>query len=216
MKRTLRHLLPCLLALLPFPALAAGAAGLYTGNEGHEMAAELLLREDGSYAYALSVGALDEESQGRWEERDGVITLITEPKPVPPRFTPAPAIAASGTEPPPYLLVTLPNGRGLAGIDFTITCADGTRIDGYTQVYGWDFASETCAAPQAITLREPIHAIESPPYPIAPGATALHFHLVPNDLGRVDLTGTLVVIEGEKLTLVRERGQIRFRRTKPR
>ena len=58
-------------------------------------------------------------------------------------------------------------------------CADGTRIDGYTQVYGWDFASETCAAPKAITLREPIHAIESPPYPIAPGATALHFHLVP-------------------------------------
>ncbi len=198
--------------------MAAGAAGLYTGDEGHEVAAQLLLREDGSYAYALSVGALDEESQGRWEERDEAITLITEPKPAPPQFTPAPApaAAASGAEPPPYLLVTLPNGRGIAGIDFTITCADGTRIDGYTQVYGWNFESETCALPQEIALSEPIHAIESPPYPIAPGATALHFHLVPNDIGRVDLTGTLVVIEGEKLTLVSERGQIRFLRAKPR
>lgn len=196
--------------------MAAGAAGLYTGDEGHEVAAQLLLRADGSYAYALSVGALDEESQGRWEERDGAITLITEPKPVPPRLTPAPPITTSSTEPPPYLLVTLPNGRGLAGIEFTITCADGTLISGYTQVYGWNFQSETCAQPREIALREPIHAIESQPYPIAPGAMALHFHLVPNDLGRVDLTGTLVVIEGEKLTLVSDRGQIRFRRAKPR
>lgn len=191
--------------------MAAGPVGLYRGNEGPEVAAELALRADGSYAYALAVGALDEESQGRWEERDGTITLITEPKPVPPRFAPAPP-ATADTGPPPYLSVTLPNGRGLAGIDFVITCADEKQIADYTQSDGWNFGEERCAVPQWIELREPIHDIASERYPIAPGAKTLHFILTPNDIGHVDLTGATVQIAGDALVLSRAEGQIRFRR----
>lgn len=216
------RLLPLLLALLlallsAMPAYAASPAGLYRADEGPEVAAQLLLREDGSYAYALAYGALDETSQGRWTTKGDTVTLTTDPKPKPAEFvaaTPASTDQGSADTPPAYLTVTLPNGRGLAGIDFTITCVDGIQITGYTQSDGWSRGAEWCGSPQWIQLLEPIHEIESQPLPIAPDATALHFVLVPNDIGRIDLTGATAVIEGDRLTLSRDRGSIRFVRVK--
>ena len=62
------------LLLLSMPALA-GMEGHYRAKAGPDVAAELLLRPDGSFAYALSAGALDEVSQGRWQDRDGTVVL---------------------------------------------------------------------------------------------------------------------------------------------
>lgn len=196
---------------------ATPAAGFYRGDAGHEVAVELLLAEDGTYYYALSVGALDEESRGRWEEHDGTITLITDPKPVPPRFallTDTTQPVRTVQEPAPYILVTLPNGRGLPGIDFTVGCADGTTISDYTQVDGWGTVDEGpgCDNPQWVELHEAIHDIHSERLPIAAGTKFLRFQLIPNDVGRIDLTGAIASIEGDRLLLLQERGLIRFRR----
>jgi hypothetical protein len=199
-----------------FPAVAmAGPAGLYRSNQ-MEVAGELNLREDGSFTYALSAGALDELSQGRWKAEGNTVTLTTDPLPKPAQFSTGPSlIAKEGDEEPlPYLYVSLPGGRGLAGIDFTITCRDGGRIDAYTQSNGWSPDGAVCDTPQWIELSEPIHGIFSERFSIAPGATALHFVLIPNDIGIIDLTGATAVIEGDRLTLSRNPGVISFRREK--
>lgn len=196
------------LLLLSMPALA-GMEGHYRAKAGPDVAAELLLRPDGSFAYALSAGALDEVSQGRWQDRDGTVVLTTEPKPVPPQFAAAEAKPAADA---PFLSVTWPNGRGIAGIDFRIACADGNLVEDYTQSDGWRFGEEPCAQPQWIELEEPIHAIRSPRYPIPLGTRALRFVLVPNDLGHIDLTGATVTVHGDELVLTREDGTIRFQR----
>lgn len=217
-------ILPFRTALLAFALIlptaspaATPAAGLYRGDAGHEVAAELLLGEDGTYYYALSVGALDEESRGRWEEHDGVITLITDPKPVPPRFallTDPNEPVRTMQDPPPYLLVTMPNGRGVPGIDFIVHCADGTTISDYTQVDGWGTVDEGpgCDNPQWVELHEAIHDIHSEPIVIPAGTKSLHFRLIPNDVGLVDLTSAIASIEGDSLLLMQERGLLRFRR----
>lgn len=208
--RVCAPLLALVLACGALPAVAmAGPAGLYR-TDRMEVAGELLLREDGTYAYALSVGALDEASQGRWSAQGDTLTLTTDPVPRPARFTTGPALAlpAGDKEPLPYLAVTLPGGRGLAGIDFTITCRDGQRVDGWSP----DSPGPPCDTPQWIELFEPIHAVRSERFPIPAGAGALHFVLVPNDIGIIDLTGATAVIAGDRLTLSRNPGVIGFRR----
>ena len=203
------HLGSLSLLLLCAPALA-GAEGRYRAQEGPDVAAELLLRPDGSFAYALAAGALDEASQGTWRDANGTIVLTTEPRPVPPHFETATTEPGADT---PFLSVTWPNGRGIAGIDFRLACADGTTVESYTQYDGWNPDGAPCATPQWIELQEPIHAIQSPRYPIPAGVTALHFVLIPNDLGHVDLTGATATLDGDALILTRTDGTIRFRRT---
>ena len=200
-----------------FPVAAqAGPAGLYRSTE-MEIGAQLLLREDGTYAYALSVGALDEQSRGRWSAEGNIVTLTTDPKPKPAVFTTGPALSVpeGDTEPLPYLYVSLPGGRGVAGIDFTVICRDGSRVDAYTQSDGWSpDDGPVCDTPLSIELYEPIHSVRSKRFPIAPGATALHFVLIPNDIGLIDLSGAIALIEGDRLTLSRNPGTIRFLRSK--
>src|SRR4051794_34538740 len=94
------------------PALAKDAAvGRYRLTAGPDVAAELLLHEDGRFEYALAEGALDEHAAGRWVRRGETLVLTTSPRPVPPVFSAAPRGApARGA---PTLRVTWPNGRGI-------------------------------------------------------------------------------------------------------
>ena len=189
-------------------AAVAGAAGVYRADEGPELAAELLLRADGTYAYAMAVGALDERSQGRWREADGAISFVTEPKPVSPEFRRAAQQPAEVDS--PFLLVTWPNGRGIAGIDFRIVFDEGHPITGYTQEDGWAWPAGETRIPRAIELAEPIHGVTAPPFAIEQGSKAFHFELVPNDLGVVDFGEASARIVGNRLLLQRPDGTIKF------
>ena len=199
-------LLAPLALTLASPSMAEEARH-YRAAEGPDVAAELILQADGTFSYALSAGALDETSQGSWTRDGGTVTFTTEPKPVAPQFE-----AAEGTQDKnaAYLLVTWPNGDGIAGIDFRIGCSDGNVVEGYTQYYGWSFSDEPCDQPQWIELSEPIHRVQSPRYAIAPGLQSLRYVLLPNDMGLVDLTGATASIDGEKLLLRHPEGMIRF------
>lgn len=200
------------LALVTPQAGIAGAEGLYRADEGHELAAELVLRPDGTYGYALSYGSLDEASQGRWREEGGIIRFVTEPRPTPPEFKLAERKLESErtASADMFLTVTWPNGRGIAGIDFRIGFDSGDPIEDYTQYDGWQWPEQEHRTPRWIELAEPVHGIISHRFPIGPGTEALNFVLVPNDFGRIDLTGATATLTGDRLVLHREDARIKF------
>ncbi len=174
------------------------------------MASELVLRADGTYAYWLMAGALDEASEGRWTLADGQLSLVTEPRPVPPEFR---QVGASAEGTGFRLEVNWPSGRGIAGIDFRIGLADGQVLEGYTQHDGWQAAEALAADPQWIELEEPVNTIRSGRIALPLHTRVLRFVLLPNDLGKVDLTGATIEVEGKGLTLHRREGAMPFVRT---
>lgn len=208
-----RLLLPAILLLLSLssPGWAQASApdfvGGYRLQGGPDVASELILRADGTYAYWLMAGALDEASEGRWTLADGRLSLVTEPRPVPPEFRQA-EFSPEGSA--LRLEVNWPNGRGIAGIDFRIGLADGHVLEAYTQHDGWEAAGQLADEPQWIELEEPVHNILSGRIALPPHARTLRFILLPNDLGRVDLTGATIEADGKELTLRRQEGAMVF------
>ncbi|WP_324741211.1 hypothetical protein U8326_14935 [Tsuneonella sp. CC-YZS046] len=188
-------------------APAPDFAGSYRLQGGPDVASELVLRGDGTYAYWLIAGALDEASEGRWTLAGGQLSLVTEPRPVPPEFRQA-ELSPEGSV--LRLDVNWPNGRGIAGIDFRIGLADGQVLEGYTQHDGWQGAGQLAAEPQWIELGEPVNNILSGRIALPPHTRMLRFTLLPNDLGRVDLTGATIEVERERLTLHRREGAMPF------
>ena len=187
------------MALLALPAHAQdNAAGEYRDEDSFEKFHGLLLRPDGTFAYALSIGALDQRSGGSWEQQGDTVTLTTSPTPVAPLFRQA---DPDESESAPFVLVSWPNGQGIPGVDITLGCTDGTTLTDYTQYDGWSPPAGECDGPQWIELVEGIHDIRSPRYPIADGARGLRFVLVPNDFGVVDLTGATGKLDGDRLVM---------------
>jgi hypothetical protein len=193
-------------------SVAARAADAVVGHyrlaAGPDTAAELLLRADGKFEYALAEGALDERAQGRWTRQGDVLVLATVPRPVPPLFRLAPRSAPAPNA--PYLRVTSPDGHGIGGVDFRIGFDAGGPIEDYTQESGWTMPPEEHRIPRWIELVEPIYGIVSPRYPIADGMSGtLNFVIVPNDIGVVDFSGVTVdVLPGGLLV---HRGQLQMK-----
>lgn len=190
----------------------ADVAGHYRAAEGPDLASELDLASDGSFAYVLAAGALDERATGHWRLDGNVIRLTTDPRPVPPAFA---AAAASQSEAAPLALsVTWPNGNGIAGVDFVIGFDSGDPVSDYTQQDGWRSAPTETRTPRWIALTEPINRIASPRFPIdASKGNALHFVLIPNDLGVFDFSESEIEPTADGLLLRRPDGRLRFVRT---
>lgn len=171
-------------------------AGEYRATDSFEMYRGLLLRPDGTFAYALSVGALDQRSSGTWTQQGNTFDLVTTPKPVPPEFAQVEAAKGGGA---PFLAVMWPNGRGIAGIDVTLGCEGQEPLYDYTQEDGWSPPSGACARPLWVQLAEPVHDIRSPRFTIETVASGLRFVLQPNSFGVIDLTGARGVVTGDRL-----------------
>ncbi len=65
---------------------AADLAGRYVLRGMGEAASELLLKSDGSYEFALTYGAADWDSKGKWIERDGIVYLNSDSQEQQPPF----------------------------------------------------------------------------------------------------------------------------------
>lgn len=185
--------------------------GSYRLQGGPDVASALILRADGTYAYWLMAGALDEASQGQWFQADGKLVLTTQPTPVAPEFRQGEFTA--GESEGLSLLVSWPGGEGIAGIDFRIGLSDGETVEGYTQRDGWETALQGKSRAEWIELYEPIHRVASPRFAIPERITSLHFVLMPNDMGQVDLSGATVELAGDRLTLHRSEGSMNFIRS---
>ena len=207
-----------LLCLLPLLFLAStpaaserGPAGTYRLVGEPDVASGLRLQPDGRFQYFLSAGALDEQAEGRWNVTGGVVTLTTEPKPVPPAFRPD---ASSRTGAARLAVkVSSPSGAGIAGVDLRIGFDQGEPVDSYTQEDGWSLPDDEKRIPRWIELSVPMHGLASPRFPIdLAGGNALAFTLVPNDLGKVDFTGVRVEVEKKALIVHRGGGRLRYER----
>lgn len=200
----IRWLMAFALVLPAAPAQAQdSAAGEWRDEDSFEKFHGLLLQEDGTFLYALSVGALDQRSQGSWVQQASTVTLTTAPVPVPPEFRPE---QADPDPDAPLVQVDWAHGGGVALIDVTVGCGDGTIAAGYTQLDGWSPPDGECPDPQWLELVEPVNDIRSPRYALAGQAGersgGLHIVLEPNDFGVVDLTGTTGILAGDRLELL--------------
>ncbi|RQO54737.1 hypothetical protein DBR47_21960 [Paucibacter sp. KBW04] len=65
---------------------AAEWVGHYYLKGQMEMGSELLLRADGSFAWMISYGAMDQQAQGRWTLKDQTITLTSAKPSQAPKF----------------------------------------------------------------------------------------------------------------------------------
>lgn len=185
-----------------------GPAGTYRLVGEQDVASGLRLQRDGRFQYFLSAGALDEHSQGQWRSAGGVVTLTTEPKPVPPVFRPEPATRTEAAA--LSVKVSSPGGGGIAGVDLRIGFDEGPPVEDYTQEDGWTLPADEKRTPRWIELKVPMHDFASPRFPIGLAAgNALAFTLVPNDLGVFDFTG--VKVEVAKKALIVHRGRARLR-----
>lgn len=214
----MRHLSAALLLMLasaPLPALAQDAwTGRYVLAEGPDSVGELQLQADGSFRFGMSAGALDTSAEGRWSRSGDGITLRTEPRPV------APAFSLKSAEPADDrgdrgddgfgILVTWPDGKGIAGVDFRITFDDGTEFTGYTQYHGWQSEPDYGHRIVSIQLAEPIHGTVSPMFDIPAGARSFTFVLTPNDMGIADFDNAPAERSGDDLQLHWHGGVLRF------
>ena len=122
MKGLLR-LLPLLLLGAAPAASEPSPAGIYRLVGEQDVASGLRLQPDGRFQYFLSAGALDERAQGRWHVAGATVTLVTEPKPVPPVFE---LSSSAKTRAAPFgVKVVWPDGRGIAGVDLRLGLDDG-------------------------------------------------------------------------------------------
>jgi hypothetical protein len=202
----------CLLSLLlqgAAPASAErGPAGIYRLVGEQDVASGLRLREDGRFQYFLSVGALDEQAEGRWRAADGTVILATEPKPVPPAFERASPGRTGGAL---SVKVSWPGGRGIAGVDLRIGLDGGAVLDGYTQEDGWSLPATEGRTALWIELAVPMHGVRSPRFPIdLKSGNALAFTLNPNDLGKFDFTGVKIEVADKALIVHRDGARLRY------
>lgn len=208
----MRHLSAALVLILmttPLPALADDAwAGQYRLAEGPDSVGELQLDADGSFRFGMSAGALDTAAEGRWSRSGDHITLRTEPRPVAPTFnlTSAKLEDDGGFS----ILVTWPDGKGIAGVDFRIVFDDGTDFTSYTQYTGWQSEPGHGLRIVSIQLAEPIHGTVSQVFDIPAGARDFTFVLTPNDMGIADFDNAPAERSGDDLQLHWRGGVLRF------
>ncbi len=193
--------------ILAQPATArAEIEGRYRTNDGPDVVGLLEIAKDGRFRYQLIAGALDQAAQGRWEKKDGLVRLFTEPKPTPPTFR---ITAVEGGKDKPLARVTWLNGRGIAGIDVRVGFSSGEPVEGYTQEDGWTLPLDESRTPIWIEIAEPIHRIASERSDLLPGQV-IEAIFVPNDLGIVAFDGALVEESTDGVVLHHPWGDMQF------
>ncbi len=192
--------------LFSAPAVAgAPQPGNYRVSEGPDVAGSLAIGADHRFRYGLSAGALDEHAEGSWHRQGAQICLRTEPRPVPAQFALVPAPAAQE----PTLLVTWPNGHGIALVDFVIGFDSGEPLRGYTQDYGWSMPEGDTRQPRWIELGVRMFQLQSPRFALD-GQKTIRAVLTPKDLGTVDFQDHCLEARGKGFVLHRPGGDLRL------
>jgi len=190
-------------ALLGLVAAASPSpVGTWRLHDGPDMASELLIRPDGTFAYFLAAGALDEQAKGRWVREGDCILLTTAPTPKPAQF--AAGAVSKISEAPLRLKVVSPRGEGIPGVDLVVGFAAGEPAESYTQEYGWELSPDEKRQPTWVQFAIPMYGLLSPRFAIDAGkANDLTFVLTPNDLGIPDFEGLQLDVESDRLVMHR-------------
>ena len=188
--------------------------GRYNGNS-FETAMGMIIREDGTFEWGLSVGALDMRAAGTWQQRGDLIVLTSDPRPVAPEF------GWSGMESAPNApllrVVWASNGEPFGYAMVTAKCSNGNVV--YEQVLeeGWSPDGEECDGVETVQLREDIYDVISGEYDLT-GALApaegetIRFDFHRNDLGVADFSGMIGGLENGVLKLSGGRWPLELRK----
>lgn len=202
--------------------------GTYNGNS-FETAMGMIVREDGTFAWGVSVGGLDLRAAGTWETRriEGrdFILFTSDPVPVAPEFGP-PEIIESGYESTPeggplVKVVRASNGEPFVYASVRLTCANGSDFYSDIDAEGWSPPPGECDAPVSLQLQQSNYNVMSPVYDLAetfvvePGQT-IRFEFRANDLGVADFTGMSGLLEDGILRVSGGEWPLELRKNPPR
>lgn len=203
-----------LAAALLIGAAPPPLAGVYELAGVREAAGGLELRADGSFRYALSYGALDEQAEGRWRQEGSRVLLTTVPTPRPPAFSRA---AAEPGDPAQFeLRLDNPAGQPIPNIEVIVTLADGSKHRAQTQQDWLQAPLDAAHRPVSVMFRIPVFDVESPLLPLE--IDRLHryrFTLDPGDLGMRDFRDWPLEVKGDLLVPEGARESEGFRRLQP-
>ncbi|MGJ8606212.1 MAG: hypothetical protein ACSHXH_19035 [Marivita sp.] len=178
---------------------ASDFVGRYNGNS-FETAMGMIVREDGTFEWGLSVGGLDMRAAGTWTQQGEFILFTSDPVPVAPEF------GWLGNESVPdrplVKVVQSTNGEPFQYADALLTCANGARFNQPIPSEGWSPPEGECDTPESLQLIQSNYDVRSPVYDLAgtfavqPGET-IRFEFRRNDLGVADFTGMSgVLVDG--------------------
>lgn len=200
-----------LAGLLLAAAAPAPVAGLYQLSGVREAAGGLELRADGSFRYALTYGALDEQAEGRWRQEGTRVLLTTVPTPRPPAFTRSaaePGVAASFE-----LLLENPAGQPIENIEVLVMLADGTEHRAQSRRDWLQAPLDAAHQPVSVRFRIPVFDVESPALPLEIDRYHRYrFRLDPGDLGVRNFQDWPLEVKGDLLQPEGARGDEGFRR----
>lgn len=164
-----------------------------------EVGSELLLRKDGTFAFMLSYGALDEEGSGEWRLVDGAVVLNTPGTARPPsvRLESATGVSRDSL----VVFVVDSAGRSLSGLtlDFSRPGEAPASVRSSREGYIHHFAKGR--APTVIGLGvEPLRFRTT--FDISGKPRALYrFAFVPGDLGRRRFSDERLAVEPGRLVM---------------
>ncbi len=189
------------------PPADTRAAGRYRLAGSPDEVVQIELLPDGRFRMMMIAGAVDARSEGRWTSDGRSVLLNTWPRPRAPEFR-ADAVTRGG-EAPWTIMVKGPDGQGLAGVDLSVTLADGRTTEGYTQYYGW----RSDEAPRAVEISLAMYNIPPRRFTLDPRqGNIFNFTLIPNDFGVIDFRDERFAISGRDLVSNRGGRAATFRR----
>ncbi|HSQ96258.1 MAG TPA: hypothetical protein VLM18_09235 [Croceibacterium sp.] len=197
------------------PALAearpADLVGTYNGSQ-MEVGTGLRLEANGRYEYYLSYGALDEMSEGTWAA-DGDAIVLTSDKYKPPAFE---LIGSKpGAGPTLDLSLDVPKGLELQYFSALFLRPDHTASEKQFDDGPLHIPLTGVNHPTGFLLGLEVFDVMSEPYDIPPNTRSMHFHFVPNDLGKVAFDHKRLPRDGEAFVLERFGRTLKFRKEKP-
>ena len=189
--------------------------GRYDGSE-MEMAMGMEIRADGTFGWGLTVGGLDMRASGRWSEDNGTITFVSDPKPVPPRFTGPDVEQAEAA--PLVRVVWSTTGEPFDYASIKAVCANGYIATGQVMSEGWN-PPEECDRVTSVQLREEIYEVIGAEHAVSDDFAererqTLVFQFERNDLGVADFEGISGRLENGMLKLSDGRWPMELRKVR--
>lgn len=190
--------------------------GRYDGNS-FETAMGMIVREDGTFGWGLSVGGLDLRAKGTWQEINGAILFKSEPKPVAPQFI---WREVEATPDGPFLRIEWSDsGKPFSFADVRGICANGELVVMPVIDGEWS-PGETCDKPAMIELYLRSYQVLSGPFEltgereVGEGQTIV-FDFHRNDLGVADFDGVMGWLEDGELRVESSLGAMTLRKLPP-
>ena len=201
-----------LLAAAPAPTKAS-LAGLYEIHQ-MEMAGGLELKPNGSFRYAFSYGAVDEESEGDWTWDGKAVVLTSRPMPKEPTFD----LLSDRPAPKCTLSLSVDWGRfNWSSAPNVLAIYQGApkELHFLQADENGNVHLENCAVTTLFPL-VPMFDIPGEPLKVSPATGhKLSLKFRPNDLGHVAFRGEPLKFDGSNLVLERYDAEIRFIRARP-